>query len=258
MRFCAAVVASLSGTAIKLISPFPECRGFSYVLVMVDIFTNWPEAVPLQTLNVEKATEVRLNQFFKTSMAMLTNSECLSVFKIFKTSEEFVSSAIKDMMPQTPTKTRQSGFLAGWNSPSPPPRTAPHPVVASVVPAPLVLITFDRRSPSPPATPRYRPSSPPARAVAMSKQQVLVTVPAPRLTVPNPTPRQLDRELATVNAKINVLEQRHIQLQAIHQQEETRRLEGAAKVIGQELVRAPTTIQINDNQLCLYASDEEL
>ena len=94
--------------------------------------------------------------------------------------------------------------------------------------------------------------------VAVSKQQVLVTVPAPRSAVPNPTPRQLDRELATVKAKINVLEQRHVQLQAIHQQEVTRRLEGAAKAIGQGLIRAPTTIQINDNQLCLYASDEVL
>ena len=92
----------------------------------------------------------------------------------------------------------------------------------------------------------------------MSKQQVLVTVPAPRSAVPNPTPRQLDRELAAVKAKMNVLEQRHVQLQAIHQQEVTRRLEGAAKAIGQGLIRAPTTIQINDNQLCLYASDEEL
>jgi hypothetical protein len=64
--------------------------------------------------------------------------------------------------------------------------------------------------------------------------------------------------LATIKAKINVLEQRHVQLQAIHQQEVTRRLEGTAKAIGQGLIRAPTTIQISNNQLCLYASDEEL
>ena len=92
----------------------------------------------------------------------------------------------------------------------------------------------------------------------MSKQQVLVTVPAPRSAVPNPTPRQLDRELAAVKSKMNVLEQRHVQIQAIHQKEDTRRLEGAAKATGQGLIRAPTTIQINNNQLCIYASDEEL
>ena len=193
------------------------------------------------------------------------------VSKVFRSSADFVASAIQDMMPRTPTKTKQTGFLAGWNSPSPPPRAAPRPVVAPVVPVPVVFTrTVNHRSPSPPATPRYRrspsppvtprycPSSSPARAVAVSKQQVLVTVSAPRSAVPNPTPRQLDRELATVKAKINVLEQRHVQLQAIHQQEVTRRLEGAAKAIGQGLIRAPTTIQINDNQLCLYASDEEL
>ena len=115
--------------AIDVIGPFPKSRGFSYVLVMVDLFTSWPEAVPLQTLNAEEAAEVifttiiarhscpksiltdqgtnfiaglfrtflkrwqitqitisamhpqangkveRLNQFFKTSMAMLTNKE---------------------------------------------------------------------------------------------------------------------------------------------------------------------------------------
>ena len=196
---------------------------------------------------------------------------CRGVSKVFQRSSDFVASAIQDMMPRTPTKTKQTGFLAGWNSPSPPPRAAPRPVIAPVVPVPVVFTrTVNHRSPSPPATPRYRrspsppvtprycPSSSPARAVAVSKQQVLVTVSAPRSAVPNPTPRQLDRELATVKAKINVLEQRHVQLQAIHQQEVTRRLEGAAKAIGQGLIRAPTTIQINDNQLCLYASDEEL
>ena len=188
---------------------------------------------------------------------------CRGITKTFQSSADYVASAINDMMPRTPIKTKQTGFLAGWNSPSPPPRAAPRPVVAPVVSTPVVFTrTINRRSPSPPATPRYRPSSrspsPPARAVSISEQQVLVTVPAPRSAVPNPTPKQLDRELAAVKAKMNVLEQRHVQLQAIHQQEVTRRLEGAAKAIGQGLIRAPTTIQINDNQLCLYASDEEL
>jgi len=184
---------------------------------------------------------------------------CRGVTKTFQSSADYVASAIKDMIPRSPTKTKQTGFLGGWNSPSPPPQAAPRPVVAPVVSAPVVFTrNVNCRSPSPPVTPRYRPSSSPARAVAVSKQQVLVTVPAPRSAVPNPTPRQLDRELAAVKAKMNVLEQRHVQLQAIHQQEVTRRLEGAAKSIGQGLIRAPTTIQINDNQLCLYASDEEL
>ncbi len=83
---------------------------------------------------------------------------CRGVSKVFQRSSDFVASSIQDMMPRTPTKIKQTGFLAGWNSPSPPPRAAPRPVIAPVVPVPVVFTrTVNRRSPSPPATPRYCP-----------------------------------------------------------------------------------------------------
>ena len=197
------------------------------------------------------------------------------VSKVFKTSEEFVSNAIQDMMPRTPTKIRQTGFLAGFHSPSPPPppRVAPCSTFGSnsAVSAPITTVIRTCRSPSLPATPRYCPSTPqkdlapihvtsnPPRTVSVSNRSVVVTIPAPRTRLPPvPRPDQVERELATVTAKLRQYEERQKYLTGIHQAELKKRITSAATAVDHGLIRATTTVELNEDYVSLHVSDTEL